>query len=200
MIMKHSVPILLLMACTLIRPGSVRAEEEFEPISAAAAEARIAAVRDAITEILWIGIDGYWHEGGWEDCLRLNKEIIALDPQFVEAYTSAAWLLWSSDRDEEAIAMYQRGLEANPDSHELYFDFGFYYRNRKKLDKAVALFRKAVEKGAPQTQQHMLPNTLAEAGRKKEALTEWRELLKRFPQDRVAKIKIEQLEKELAAE
>ena len=172
-------------------------EEEFKPISAAEAERRVAEVRDAITEVLWIGIDGYWHEGDWEACLRLNKEIYALDPQFVEAYTSAAWLLWSDDRDKEAVEVYQEGIAANPDSADLYFDYGFFLRNRKKFDEAIAMFRKANEHNATKAQQHMLPNTLEEAGRKAEALKEWRKLLERFPEDAVARGKIARLEEEL---
>jgi tetratricopeptide (TPR) repeat protein len=194
---KLGLLLLLVMGVGLVCTSPTRAEEELKPISAAVAEARVAEVRDAITEVLWIGIEGYWHEGQWEDCLRLNQEIIALDPQFVEAYTSAAWLLWSYDRDQEAVAMYQQGIAANPDSHELYFDFGFYYRNRKQLDKAVEMLRKAVELGIDRGKQHLLPNTLEEAGRKKEALAEWRKLLKRFPNDPVAKHKSERLEREL---
>ena len=197
--MKHfRLALSVFLGCVLLR--GVAWAEEFKPISAAQAEARVAEVRDAITEILWIGIDGYWHEGQTEDCLRLNKEIISLDPHFVDAYASAAWVLWSYDRDEEAVAMYRQGLADNPDSADLYFDFGFYYRNRKQFDKAIPLFRKAVERGVSQTEQHLLPDALEESGQKQEALEEWRKLLKRFPTDGVAKLKIERLEKELAAE
>jgi Tfp pilus assembly protein PilF len=173
------------------------AEEELRPIPAAEAERRVAEVRDALTEVLWIGIDGYWHEGDWEACLRLNKEIVALDPQFVDAWTSAAWVLWSNDRDKEAVEVYKEGIEANPDSPDLYFDYGFFLRNRKRFDEAIPMFRKACEKGATKAQQHMFPNTLEEAGRKAEALKEWRKLLERFPEDAVAKGKIGRLEEEL---
>jgi len=195
---RWGLVIVLVLGGGLLRACAACAEEELAPIPAAVAEARVAEERDFLTDILWMGIDGYWHEGKWEDCLRLNKEIIALDPQFVEAYTSAAWLLWSEDRDKEAVAMYEQGIDANPDSPDLYFDFGFYYRNRKKLDQAIAMFRKAVDKGAPQTSQHLLPNTLEEAGRKQEALAEWKKLLQRFPTDGVAQMKIPRLEQELA--
>ena len=194
---KLGLLVLLVVGVGLTWTNSVRAEEELKPIPAAIAEARVAEVRDAITDILWFGIDGYWHEGQWEDCLRLNQEIIALDPHFVEAYTSAAWVLWSSDRDKEAVAMYQQGIAANPDSFDLYFEMGFYYRNRKQLDKAVEMLRKAVELGIDRGKQHLLPNTLEEAGRKQEALAEWKKLLKRFPDDPVAKHKIERLGREL---
>ena len=174
--------------------------EELKPIPAAEAERRVAESRDALTDMLWIGLDVYWHQGGWDDCLRICRDIIILDPQFVEAYTAAAWMLWSSDRDQEAIAMYEKGIEANPDSPDLYFEYGLYYRNRGKLGKAIELLRKAAEKGATRGQQHLLPNTLYQAGRKQEALDEWRAVLKRFPKDPIAPRKIAEIESALAAE
>ena len=48
--------------------------------------------------------------------------------------------------------------------------------------------------------QHMLPNALYRAGRKEEALAEWRAILARFPEDAVALRRVEALEKELAQE
>lgn len=192
--------VVLAVGLAIAGASGAGAEEALRPVSAREAERRVGEVRDAITEVLWIGLDTYWHEGDWDSCLRLTKEIIALDPHFVEAYTSAAWMLWSEDRDKEAVAMYREGLEANPDSAELYFDYGFYLRNRKQLEQAIEMFRRAVEKGAPKAKQRMLPNTLEEAGRKAEALAEWRKLLKRFPEDELAKVRIRQLEEELGRE
>lgn len=193
---RYSLTLTFVLGAVLL--GSVARAEEFRPIPAAQAEARVAEVRDAITEVLWIGIDGYWHEGQIEDCLRLNREIVSLDPHFIEAYTNAAWLLWSYDRDAEAVKTYQEGLANNPDDAQLYVDFGFYYRSREQLAKAIPLFREAVAKGARQEDQHLLPDTLEENGQKREALAEWRKLLRRFPTDGVAHMKIARLEKELA--
>jgi hypothetical protein len=43
----------------------------------------------------------------------------------------------------------------------------------------------------------MLPNALERGGHKAEALAEWREILKRFPNDTIAKQHIARLEQEL---
>ena len=193
------IAILALLACWAgLLGGTVWAAEELKPIPAAEAEKRVAVERDALTELLWVGIDGYWHAGQIEDCVRLNKEIYGIDPQFVEAYTSAAWVLYSNDRDAEAVAVYKEGLAANPKSADLYFEFGFFYRYRKQFDKAIPLLRKAVALGVDKTSQHLLPETLYEAGHKQEALAEWRLFQKRFPEDPIAKRHIAALEKELA--
>ncbi len=184
------------LCCAAVAPRACA--EEFRPISAKEAERVVAEERDFLTDILWMGIDGYWHEGDGESCVRLCQEITVLDPQFVEAYTNAAYLRWNENRDAEAIALYEQGLAANPESPELYFDCGFFYRDRKNYPKAIEMLRLAVKYGAEQTQQHLLPNTLEESGDKAGALAEWRKLLQRFPGDRIAQRKIARLEKELA--
>jgi len=128
--------------------ATMAAAEGFKPMPAAEAERRVTESRDALTDMLWIGLDVYWHVGRWDDCMRLCKDITVIDPQFIEAYTSWAWMLWSADRDAEAIAVYEQALKDNPDSPDLYFEYGFYYRNRRKYGEAIPLLRKAAEKGA----------------------------------------------------
>jgi tetratricopeptide (TPR) repeat protein len=171
--------------------------DEMRPVPAAQAEKRVAKTRDLLTDTLWMGTEPYWHTGRWDDCIRICKQIVEVDPYFVEAYTCAAWMLWSQEKDAEAIELFNACIKANPDSWEVYHDFGTFYMARHKYEEAAAMFRKASARGAPQMHQHMLPNALELAGREKEALEEWRALLKRFPDDAVAKRKIERLEKRL---
>lgn len=186
----------LLCCGALVWAGS-QPQEEMKPISGAEAERRTGETRDAVVDLVWEHIDTHWHVGEWEDCIRLCRQCIELDSHFTEAYTSGAWLLSNLNRDGEAIAMYRAGIAANPDQNDIYQQFGLFYHRRHKYDEAVEQFRKAVEHDAPRAWQHMLPGTLELAGRRQEALAEWRALLKRFPDDPVAKRHIEGLEQEL---
>lgn len=170
---------------------------ELAPIGAAAAEQRAADARDFISEALWLKTEEHWHNGEWEEAIRICRQIVQVDPHFVDAYTGAAWMLWSMDRDEEAIVLYREGVAANPRRYEIYHDFGMYYWHREKWDEAIEQFRKSGENDAPQYLQHMLPNSLERAGRKREALQEWRALLARFPDDPIAVQHIAVLAKEL---
>lgn len=198
--MARILPIVLLLSCATPLLGQERGSAEFRPIRAAEAARRVASTRDFVTDLLWLNTDPYWHKGEWDECLRLARQVIELDPHFVEAYTGAAWMLWSMDRDEEAIALYQAGSAANPGDHQIPHEFGLYYVYREHWGKAVEQFRKSVALGAPMHRQHMLPNALYRAGRKQEALAEWRAILERFSEDAVARRRIEALEKELAQE
>lgn len=164
------------------------------PLSGAEGERQVAEARDFLANLLWDGTEQYWHSGRWDEAIRLCRQIVQIDPTFVEAYNGAAWMLWSMDRDEEAIELYQAGVAANPNSYEIYHDFGMYYFHRQKWEQAAEQFRKSVEASAPMYFQHMLPNSLERGGRLEEALAEWRALLERFPDDPIAKRHIEALE------
>jgi len=196
--MTRTAAICFLLLCAAALCAAQPPPQELNPITAAEAEQRVAEARDFLTDLLWMHTEEHWHVGEWHECIRLCRQIVELDPHFVEAYTGAAWMLWNLGKDEEAIAVYRAGIAANPKAYELYHEFGMYYSYKKNWEQAVEQFRKSVECGAPMYFQHMLPNTLERAGRKREALEEWRALLKRFPQDPIAKRHIAALEKELA--
>lgn len=173
------------------------AEQEMKPIPAAEAERRVGESRDFVADLLWEHTEVYWHAGEWDEVIALCRRIIAVEPHFLEAYNGAAWMLWSMDRDEEAVELYRAGIAANPDRYEIHHEFGMYCRYRQKWDEAVEQFRKSVERGAPGYFQHTLPGTLERGGKKREALAEWRALLERFPDDPIAKRHIEDLESQL---
>jgi len=189
----------LLLCCTAVW-AAVTPADEVKPISAGEAERRSAETADFLLDLLALSIDSHWHVGEWEDCIRLCRQSVEVDPHFVQGYTDGAWVLANLNRDGEAIAFYQQGIEANPDQSEIYQQFGLFYHRRHRYNEAVEQFRKAVEHNAPRAWQHMYPSTLELAGRKQEALDEWRALLRRFPGDDVAKMRIERLEKELTGE
>jgi len=190
------VALALVLTCGAVVWAAQR-DQGMQPIPAAEAERRTTETRDFLLDLLATDIDTHWHAGEWEDCIRLCYQSIELDRHFVDAYTDVAWVLANLNRDGEAIAMYQAGIEENPDSPELYQQFGLFYHRRHKYNEAVEQFRKSVQHDAPRAWQHMLPATLELAGRKEEALDEWQALLKRFPDDSVAKMHIEKLEQEL---
>jgi len=192
--------VIFVLCLSALAWAGARPENRLRPIPAAQAEKRVTETRDFIVDLLWEHTDVHWHVGEWEDCIRLSRQAFELDPHFTEAYTNAAWLLANLNRDAEAIAVFREGIAINPDNHDIHHHFGMFFERRHRYDEAVEQFRKAVENAAPQTWQHMLPGTLEKAGRKQEALEEWKALLQRFPDDPVAKQHIEKLEQELGEE
>ncbi|MFB3879972.1 MAG: tetratricopeptide repeat protein [Armatimonadota bacterium] len=184
---------LLLFTCAPAVCAGQPSAEAYSPITAGEAERRVADSRDFLTDMLWTKTEDYWHVGRWDEAIRLCRQIVQVDPHFVEAYTGAAYLLYSTDKDREAVELFRAGIAANPRNYDLPHEFGMYYMYRHKWDLAVEQFRKATELGAPRTMQHMLPNALERGGRLEEALAQWQRILKEYPDDAIAKRKIEQL-------
>jgi tetratricopeptide (TPR) repeat protein len=188
----------LLLACGLVLIASsglaaTQTPEQPKPIAVAEAERQVAESRDFLADMLWMKTEDYWHVGKWDEAIRLCRQIVQIDPNFVEAYTGAAYLLYSMDKDDEAIELFRAGMAANPRNYDLPHEFGMYYNYRHKWDLAAEQFEKAVALGAPRTMQHMLPNVLERAGRLEEALAQWQRILKQYPDDPIAKRRIEQL-------
>jgi len=101
---------------------------------------------DLTPEELWRKSDEFFHEGDYESCVRIERRIIELDPQDTEAYAVAAWLLWSMERNEECIALLEKGIRANPDNYHLYFELGFHYVNHlNEFDKGIPYLEQAVQ-------------------------------------------------------
>ncbi len=176
--MTRAIVVVILLCCLSFAYAAEPAQPQ--PIPAVEAERRVGETRDALTDLLWMGIEPYWHRGDMDACLRLLRQTVEVDPHFVEAGTSLAWMLWSYGRDAEAIAAYENCIAANPKSW-----------------KAAEQFRAARDLDAPIPHLHMLPSALEKAGLAEEALREWKDILRRFPDDEVAKRRAQRLEESL---
>jgi len=129
---------------------------------------------------LWTKADEYWHAGDYESCIAIDRRITELDPEDTEAYAVAAWLLWSLERGEEAIAELQRGIEANPENYHLYFELGFhYFGHLKQPEQGLPWLEKAVQYPPyPVYVKRNLAHAYRAAGRYSEALATWEEIRK----------------------
>src|SRR5690606_27174587 len=75
---------------------------------------------ESAIEYMWRKSDEAFHEGDYERAISLHKAIIAIAPAEVESYGNAAWLIWSLGRGEEATALIERGVKANPENWEMW--------------------------------------------------------------------------------
>src|SRR5258708_40157348 len=90
------------------------------------------AIADAVINDLVKYADLHWHKGEYCHIVNLDKMVITAQPDNVDVYSNAGWLLWSMNRDTEAVAMYEQGVKANPKTYYMYDEIGYYYFNRKK--------------------------------------------------------------------
>ena len=72
--------------------------------SAAGQKAVTDAILSGVMDDLWEQIDGHFHQGEYNHAINLSRVIVQAQPQRMECYGNAAWLLWSTDRNTDAIA------------------------------------------------------------------------------------------------
>lgn len=117
--------------------------------------------RKMAANLLWLQVDTYFHSGENHLLLPTLRTVVALDPQFVEAYRIGAWhmsfnITAKMDPTPEAAKVYSRrfdayvgtretyiyegidllklGIKNNSRNYALYFDLGFMIYSEKLMD------------------------------------------------------------------
>ncbi len=118
-------------------------------------------VTDWTPRQLWTKADEYFHDGHYEQAIRLQDRIIQLDPSDLEAYTVAAWLIWSLGREPEARRYLERCVAANPTAWASHHELGLHLFERLGLatEALPHLLRATTLPGAPD----LVHRTLAHA-------------------------------------
>ena len=95
-------------------------------------------------EILWTFTDTYFHGGDYAQVIRLDHLQAELSPQNLDAFSTGAWLAWSSGDPELAIRDLKQEIAKNPDTYQSYSDLGdCYWIWLKQPDKAMPYYIRA---------------------------------------------------------
>ncbi len=158
-------------------------------------------------DYFWRKSDEAFHAGDYERAVGLHKAIVALDPTDTESFSVAAWLLWSLEKKDEALAHIERGLKANPTSWEMWDAAGQHYDLQKRATpalsaqakdafvNAVKFMPKDADKGEAQMLRRRLAHAAEKAGDTDLSLATWRDLVRDYPDDVVNKNNQERVEK-----
>lgn len=153
--------------------------------------------RDQFVDYLWERSDDCWHEGEYEYCIKINRLIVILDPSFVEAYLTAAWLADSLGRENEAKGWLEEAVEKAP-GWESFSDLGLFYLNRKDYAKAEENYKKACREYSPPAYVwRMYAHSLRHQGKLTEAIEVLEETAKKFPDDLITKHLLEKFKSEV---
>ncbi len=83
--------------------------------------AYLSGIRTFAAAVLWNRLEPQFHLYYANKPLKENTQLLptirlvqALDPQFVQAYYNAAWIVWERGRTEEAFDIAQQGIDNNP--------------------------------------------------------------------------------------
>lgn len=170
-----------------------------EASNAASSQRAADAIVDDVIGGLWRLTDAHFHKGEYNHIINLSKMIIAGRPDLLDAYANAAWLLWSMDRDDEAVALYKAGIKANPNTSYMYDELGTYYLMRKKdYPKAIQYYEEARRfKDYHPFMLHSLAHAYEKAGDLGKALAVWQEAAAN-PKDVAAKVNVNRLKRIMA--
>lgn len=209
----------LLMACVLLcglsclalaepaavpaapaQPAAAPVAPVTEPAPFTTQDAR-ASVQEAVDLLVRVNqqiADDYFHTGDFDKSVTVLDRLIMLAPDNVNNYANAAWLLWSSNKTDEALRYYQLAIANNPTNPDAYFIVGqYYFLNRRQFSEALPYLQKAVDLGGPSMQRHLYAHCLEKVGRTDDALAAWRKILADDPTDDVAQKEIDRLVKGL---
>lgn len=201
--MRILIVIIVSLFCLLPWCGVANASKQAAPpppLTKEQAMRNVDEIMKLVVDQLWQRADYHFHQGDYDKSVWLLEAITHLEPTFTEAYAVQAWLLWSMNRDQQAIGVYLRGIKANPQHYHIYFEFGMYYVFKKKWEEAVAQFRQAVKHPCPFYAYHMLGHALRKTGKMEEAIEVWKKVLSLYPTDQVAVKELRALNEELGKE
>jgi tetratricopeptide (TPR) repeat protein len=160
----------------------------------AQSEAIVEQVLSQVTDRVWTHGDYYWHEGRYEDQVAICRLVRRMDPGYVEAYSSGAWLLENLGRDDDALALYREGAHAVPDDWHTQHDLGYFYYQHKNYPDAIESLKKAVALGPPAYVWHILAHSYEKSGDRERAIATWRRCLELHPDDGAAQHNLRRME------
>ncbi|WP_430613813.1 tetratricopeptide repeat protein [Flavobacterium sp. JP2137] len=81
----------------------------------------------------------------YEEAIAVSKAVLEehSEGNFKTLYVTYANALDHLNRTDEALLIYDRGIERFPDFYQLYFNKGIAYSNSKRYDEAVRCFQKS---------------------------------------------------------
>src|SRR5579872_6288084 len=90
--------------------------------------------REAVADMMWIQVDQYFHEGRYDKIMPLCYMITAMDPGWVDVYTTGAWHMGYNFGDRRlvpaAIDFDRRGAENNPKNYDMRYEVGWMEMTR----------------------------------------------------------------------
>jgi tetratricopeptide (TPR) repeat protein len=171
-----------LIVALAVVTGSALAQTKPAPAPLTSSKAQVNAVVDKVVDGLWEETDHFWHDGDYQRIVDLCRVIVEADPSFNEAYSNAAWLLWSLGDIPGADAFLEFGINRTPSKGELYYEFGRHLYTTKRYPSAKPYLEKAVAyPNAQPTWYSTLGHTYRQLKDYDNAVKTWAAVVEKFP-------------------
>ena len=157
--------------------GSGKVKLDFSVMSSLMVAGLASGFKSQVANLLWMKSDEYWHEGLYTRQVPLMEAVVTLDPQFIDAWSTAGWH-WAYNiyadiatnpdnikagpavirkKQENAVATgldyLDRGSNINPDTYRLWFEYGWTRAEKAGYYdlKTVELYKTARSKSDART-------------------------------------------------
>ena len=163
-----------------------------------------------VVNIVNMRIDWLWHTGKYEKIFPLFHLISRLDPEDETNWATGGWFLINciapARKPDEAreiklkgLSFLKEGLHHNPGTYRLYWEIAWTYYLWGEFETALAYLDNAIKYEHPSYVENTRAHVLEKLGRIEEAITQWKEIRRKFPEMKfVAERFIQNLEKEKA--
>lgn len=144
--------------------------------------------------------DVHFHQGEYNHIVNLSYILVQGVPYDMPVYADSAYLLWSTDRNDQAIAFLKQGLKANPNSYYMYDELGQHYliMHPSQPEKALPYYQQAVKFNCPFATWHALARCYEQTNQWDKAVQAWQKAAKTYPDDALAPVRLKRAQAELA--
>jgi tetratricopeptide (TPR) repeat protein len=147
------------------------------------------------SDMLWLNIDKYWHQGHHYKMLPLFQTAAWLQPEYVTTWSVGSWhmaynIAAGCNNAEKkkfwyknAVEFLQQGIAYNPKKYDLYFELGWIYLKKgRDFPNAVKYLEKAIQFPHPGFVNDVLAHAYEKNGQKKQALIQWEHIKENYPE------------------
>lgn len=168
----------------------------------------IANHTNPIVNIINMRIDWLWHTGKYEKIFPLFLLVSRIDPEDEENWATGGWFLINCiapmKKGNEmmktklrGIDFLKEGLSYNPNTYRLYWEIAWVYYLWGDYEESLKYLDNAIKYEHPSYVENTRAHTLEKLGRIDEAIKQWKEIKRKFPEMRfVAERFIHNLERD----
>lgn len=137
-----------------------------------------------IIDRVWANTDHYFHEGDYNRIVALCRICVESDPEFDEAYSCAAWILWSMGDKPAANTLMAYGTKRAKTKWKAEYTFAEQLMVRREYKDALPHLQSATKSpAAPAIVWKQLGHAYEKTGDLKKSLVTWQYIVKQFPDE-----------------
>lgn len=154
-------------------------------------------ISQEMTSKLEVQADHWFKEGDFPRAIQALRMRYAMMPGDMEAMTDLGWLLESTDRPGEALALYGEFRRNHPDHPDACLPEAEYFMRKRVWAKIPPLLEGQLKPKTHPNGYRMLANAYERLGRLQDCVRTWEAYLKLHPNDEQAKVNLARVSEKL---